>query len=519
MADNRIQDKLWRLNHLYRIRNKQGEMVTFRLNRAQEHFHQNKHNRNIILKSRQLGFTTYEAIDALDDALFVPGTDILMRSYDEISQKDIFDSKITYAWNNFPEELKELYVLEADRANKIKFNWGDGTTSSVTVRLHGRGGTYTRLHVSEFAKICKNSDKDADEVITGDIPAIPIDGGRVDIESTAEEDRGDFHDMFWEAWNHGEPTLPVQYKAHFYNWQWDDAELSKIIPEDPKTLPKDFQEYQKKHNLTDIEITYYYYRWLSVNKSWARLHREYPTTPEEAFEAAGDKFFDQEALEAMKVRPPKEVIGNWRYYADYKPNHRYALAADASDGIGKDNASIVVIDFDAKDENDYTKPEVVAIYENDKIAPDLFAHVVKSAGVMFGNCIAAPERNYPGNTTIAILKDIYYNIFKEVKKDRMDDIETDKLGWHTNMASKPRALVALNSAFVEKSLNVPDEKLLRSLKTYLREDLTNTKDEEGKHWDSVIALSICWQMQMYAGVAGGIKIQEDGEPFDKFTCV
>lgn len=519
MSDTRINDKLWRLNHLYKIRDKQGNLITFKLNRAQAHFHANKHTRNIILKSRQLGFTTYEAIDALDDALFTSGTDALMRSYDEISQKDIFDSKITFAWNNFPEELKELYVIEADRANKLKFNWGDGTTSSVTVRLHGRGGTFSRLHVSEFAKICKNSSKDADEVITGDIPAIPIEGGRVDIESTAEEDKGDFRDMFWEAWNHGEPTLPVQFKAFFYNWQWDDAELNKITALDPRTLPKEFQEYKVKHNLTDLEITYYYYRWLAVNKSWGRLHREYPTTPEEAFEAAGDKFFDQNALDAMKVRVPKEVVGDWRLYADYKPNHRYALAADAADGIGKDSSAIVVIDFDARDENEYVRPEVVAVYENNKIAPDLFAHVIKSAGIYWGNCLVAPERNYPGNTTVAILKDFYNNIYKEIKKDRQDDIETDKIGWHTNMASKPRMLFDLSTAMNEKSLNVPDERLLRQLRTYLREDITNTKDDEGTHWDLVIALGICWQMRAHAGVAGGIKIQGDSDPFDKFAVV
>jgi hypothetical protein len=144
---------------------------------------------------------------------------------------------------------------------------------------------------------------------------------------------------------------------------------------------------------------------------------------------------------------------------------------------------------------------------------------VKSAGVQFGNCIVAPERNYPGNTTIAILKGIYYNIFNEVKKDRMDDVQTDRLGWHTNRATKPAALLDLSTAINEKSLNIPDEKLLRSLRTYLREDLTEIKDEEGKHWDSVIALSICWAMQKYTGVSGGIKIQEDHEPFDKFGVV
>jgi hypothetical protein len=348
---------------------------------------------------------------------------------------------------------------------------------------------------------------------------VPIEGGRIDIESTAESDSGDFHNMFWEAWNHGEPTLPVQYKAFFYNWQWDDAELQKIVPLDPATLPKEFREYQKKMKLSDVEITYYYFRWLSVNKSWARLKQQYPTTPEEAFEAAGDKFFDQDALNTMKVREPKSVVGKWRYYEDYKPGHRYALASDSGDGIGKDESTIIILDFDAKDSNDYVKPEVVAIYQDDRIAPDVFAHVIKSAGIGYGNCLAAPERNYPGNTTVAILKTIYYNIYKEVKVDRQDDIETEKLGWHTNGASKPRMMMELATAITNKIINIPDEQLLRQLKTYLRDDIVNTKDEEGKHWDLVVALAIAWQMQKYALPSGGIKIQDDGENFNKFEVV
>lgn len=51
-------------------------------------------------------------------------------------------------------------------------------------------------------------------------------------------------------------------------------------------VPKEFQDYQIIHRLTDLQITYYYHKWLSLNKDWNALRREYPTTPEEAFEAA-----------------------------------------------------------------------------------------------------------------------------------------------------------------------------------------------------------------------------------------
>jgi hypothetical protein len=42
MTDPRLLDKTWRLSHLYKIRDKQKQLITFRRNRAQQHFQANK---------------------------------------------------------------------------------------------------------------------------------------------------------------------------------------------------------------------------------------------------------------------------------------------------------------------------------------------------------------------------------------------------------------------------------------------------------------------------------------------
>ncbi|MBA0937121.1 terminase, partial [Escherichia coli] len=62
----------WRLNHLYKIQNEKGELVTFRMRPAQRQLFRNMHNKNIILKARQLGFSTAIDIYLLDQALFIP---------------------------------------------------------------------------------------------------------------------------------------------------------------------------------------------------------------------------------------------------------------------------------------------------------------------------------------------------------------------------------------------------------------------------------------------------------------
>lgn len=256
-------------------------MVKFNRNRAQTHFNENKWSRNIILKSRQLGFTTEECVDAIDDALFTRNTECLLIAHNLDDARKIFSGKIDLAWKNLPKELKELYKLDANSAQTLKFEFGDGTYSSIAVDTSGRSGTYNRVHITEFADLCKKYPNKVTDILEGTIPAVPT-GGRVDIESTSQGASGEFYDMFMEAYNRGEPKHAVEYKAHFYNWMWDE-EIDTLTP--ILDLPKEFTDYQKLHKLSEKEITYYYLKWLSLNRNWNSLRKEYPTTPEEAFEA------------------------------------------------------------------------------------------------------------------------------------------------------------------------------------------------------------------------------------------
>ena len=116
----KLLDKEWRMDNLYTIIDKDGKLITFKRNRAQKHFNQHRWYRNIILKSRQLGFTTYEALDMFDDVLFNPNFHSLMLSYDIPSQLDIFDGKIKFAWDRIPEVMQKLFNVDTDRANELK---------------------------------------------------------------------------------------------------------------------------------------------------------------------------------------------------------------------------------------------------------------------------------------------------------------------------------------------------------------------------------------------------------------
>lgn len=300
--DQRLKDKDWRVNHLYKIRNKEGELITFKRNRAQQHYSANKWFRNLVLKSRQLGFTTDEAVDSLDDVLFTPNVDALMIAHNLEAGASIFDKKIVFAWEKLPPELRKLYTVDNKTSKTLKFDFGKKGFSSIAVDTSGRSGTYRRVHVTELAEIAKKYPKKIPEIIEGTIPAVPS-SGRVDIESTSQGASGEFYEMFMAAYERGQPTQNQEYKAHFYNWTWDDEEILRIvepIPFEKMEQGEKFREYATKHRLTPTQITYYYQKWLSLNRKWNALKREYPTTAEEAFEAIAEGTFYGEQIGMME---------------------------------------------------------------------------------------------------------------------------------------------------------------------------------------------------------------------------
>lgn len=484
MSDPRLKDKAWRINHLYKIKNKQKQLVTFKLNRAQKHFAKNAHTRNIILKSRQLGFTTYETIDSLDDLLFVRNYDALFIAHGLEPAKDIFDNKISLAWDNFP--LKSLYLPDLDSARKLKVGFGDNTFSSIIVDTSGRSGTFSRLHVTEFAKLCKTFPDRAKEVLEGSIPAVPT-NGRVDIESTADGSEGLFPEMFWQAWDRGEPKHATQFKAHFYNWQWDEEiEATEVI----KELPLEFRQYQEKYNLTDKEISYYYLKFISLgehDRNWATMKKEYPTTPEEAFEAAGNKFFDAERLGLQESRKHIAEYNNFLIYKEYILGHRYGIGCDVAEGVGKDSSTIILWDFTP------AKPEIVAEYANNNIAPDLFAYEIKNLAERYEYPIVAVERNNHGHTTISKLKEIYPD--RHIYKD-----DKDKHGWLTNLVTKPLAFYEFNTAINDELINLTSSRVISEARRYTKEDLRIVKstEETTSHYDLLMAAIIGFQMKNYA---------------------
>lgn len=320
----RLGDWRWRLSNLYWIVDEDGNRIKFTPNPEQLDLIDNLHDRNLVLKARQLGFTTLIDILALDQAVFNKNFAAAIIAHGLDPAHKIFRNKVKFAWDNLPAEVRAMNPTINETASELVFQSG----SSVYVGTSARSGTLQFLHISEYGKICRRFPEKAAEIKTGSLPAVHK-GGLIFIESTAEGTGGHFFDMVDEAQKRG-PKKPnqMEFKLHFYPW-WrkqsyrldpDGVDINDLVPY--------FNELEEQHGifLDDAQCA-----WYAVQSRLFKgeMKQEYPSTPEEAFSAAmEERYFAEQMAMARKQGRIKDI--------PIVPNARVNLFLD----IGRDTTSV-----------------------------------------------------------------------------------------------------------------------------------------------------------------------------------
>lgn len=275
-----LKNRFWRLNHLYKIKDKNGKCVTFKMTPEQLEYFEGMHDRNVILKARQLGFTTEVCIIQLDLALFHKKECALI-AHSLPDAERLFRNKTQFAYQRMPDDIKLANPLVKETTSEYVFSKG----GSVTVSTSFRGGTLYSLHVSEFGKICAKYPEKAKEIVTGAFEAVPL-GGVITLESTAEGRAGYFYDYCAEAEKamlQGKELSNLDWKFFFFSW-WKNPQYA-IDPVEPlpARLIEYFAEMEAKHGVivNERQKAWYYAKEKTLGDD---MKREYPTIPSEAFQ-------------------------------------------------------------------------------------------------------------------------------------------------------------------------------------------------------------------------------------------
>jgi hypothetical protein len=296
--------RIWRLNNLYWITDKRAKHIKFTPNWAQNDFLNNRWFLNIILKARQLGFTTLMCLLYLDVCLFNSNIRAGIIAHNKEDADAFFRDKIKYAYDHLPESIQQANPAESDRAGMLRFANG----SSIRVRTSFRSGTLQYLHVSEFGKICAKHPEKAKEIVTGAFNSVEA-GQVISIESTAEGRQGYFYDGCQTAQKQamsGAPLTLLDFKFHFYPW-WKDPSYKLDDTTGVVFTPDDHEYFKKIEAECETTLSNEQRAWYVKKRSTLGpdIKREFPSTPDEAFEQAilGAYF----SAEFTKIRERKQI--------------------------------------------------------------------------------------------------------------------------------------------------------------------------------------------------------------------
>ncbi len=335
LVRGRLDNQLWRLQNLYWIENKRGEVERFQLNAAQMRLHENLWYRNDILKARQLGISTYVAILMLDMCLFTPNfhAGIIDKTVPDARQKL---DKIRFAWEHLDyasseggdseqalawvgRHLKQKsgrnkggrWTPLSDTRTRIAFANG----SDIRVGANLRGGTLQFLHVSELAHVSVHMPWRAREIRNGAINTVPSDG-MIIKESTHEGGRfGINYELTKQAMeNSAEKQLsPLDFRFFFFSWFDHEEYTLNGSGRWGREMDLYFDKLEKNDG---VMLTLPQKRWYArmARTMGTSMKQEYPSTPGEAFEAGDENSIYGAVI--SRLREEGRVGGEWKVCHD-----------------------------------------------------------------------------------------------------------------------------------------------------------------------------------------------------------
>jgi len=291
-----LADPLLRLENLFYIVDAGGNRVKFKMNTAQRKFYNERWTCNIILKARQLGFSTLISLYFLNKCLFSSNTSAGIIAHTREDAEKLF-RRIKFAYEHLPAGLKDTVYLDGDSASELMLSNG----SNIRVGTSLRSSSNQLLHISEFGKICAKYPEKADEIIAGSLNTIAP-GQEVFIESTAEGSDGHFYNLCERSRTLLKRNIPLShmdFKFHFFPW-WQDP---KYVLDHWVEESKEDKEYFLSLESQGIYLSGYQKSWYLKKKEVQgdAMFAEFPSTPDEAFRSSASGIFYGKDLASLRA--------------------------------------------------------------------------------------------------------------------------------------------------------------------------------------------------------------------------
>ena len=491
-----------------KIRDKSGKIIDFQLNEPQQKLYdiikaqkqENKPVRIIILKARQMGFSTLtESILFKETATkFNINTGIV--AHKEEATTNLFNmSKRIY--DNLPEGMKP--TKKASNAKELIFDNDKGTGLKSKIKCMtagadgvGRSDTFNNLHISELA-FWGNKAK---ETMLGLMQAVPnLPNTMVIIESTANG-----YEYFKEIWDNA-----VAGKNDFVPLfvGWHELEEYKM-PYTGFELTKEEEQLKETYNLSLEQITWR--RWCIANNCGGdveQFKQEYPMNPHEAFIVSGTTVFDKEKI-VLRLEQLSRPIKTGYFLYDYDgmkitnirwvndPNgyiKLYEKPAFTKYCIGGDTAG---------DGSDYFTGHVIDAKTGKQVAvlkhefdADLYTKQMYCLGKYYKDALIGIEANFDSFPIRELTRLGYQNQYVREKLDEYTGKTERKFGFRTTSITRPTIISNLKEIVREHIELINDKDTLEELLTIIKNERGRIEAPDGGHDDQMMGLAIAYEIR------------------------
>lgn len=459
---------MWLSRALLRVRDKRGKIVPLTANRAQCAFEKRRGRRNIVLKARQMGISTWVAGRFFLKTITQPGTLTVQVAHNREAAEKIF--RIVHRfYREMPDGLREG-ALRTSRINtgQLLFPELDSEyrVESAADLNAGRGLTIQNLHCSEVARWSG----DAAETMASLQAALAPEGELV-IESTPNGAYG----HFYEEWQNAEETGTVR---HFFPWWMEES--YRGAPVDKNEWAEEERALAKEHNLSPEQIGFRR-RLQGTFRGIAK--QEYAERPDTCFLASGDCAFDLEAIaeRSEEVHVPLEKRWNdqlWVWYPP-QPGKKYVAGVDpAGGGTSGDYAAVQIVERETG---------LQCAEMRGHIDPRELAKRIAVLGREYNGALLVVERNNHGLAVLAYLsmKENYPAVYEQ----------RGQPGWLTTALSRPAMIELLGIALTTEPEIFSSSRLLAECRTFVRQDDGRVSAAAGTHDDCVMAMAMALQVR------------------------
>ena len=466
--------------------------------------------RVIVLKARRQGISTYLEGRIFHRVHTNPNVHAFIIAHDKDGTNTIFDmSKLFY--ESLPKQYKPMKrysskkELVFENPNEHTRFSNPGLRSKIEVftankSTSARSGGYSCAHFSEVAFF-----PDAENLVAATTPTIPdIPGSFIVYESTAEGRGGFFHDE-WIRATSPKKRRETNFIPIFFSWlefpsysrPFNDGCKEKTFI---SQLDGEEKELHHKHKASYQQLHWRRHKLLDLGNDLDLFHQEYPTTAEEAFIASGQSYFNRRKVQKLINRcvdPIKvgEVDGLGFTENDDGPLQiwevpqrgcEYMIGVDIGGGMEDGDPSVMEV---VKVPKGQPLLEQVAEWR-DWVDPVVMAGKAIALGNYYNTATLAPEINNHGLTTLNEIKNHYYNLYRWQYFDRFGKYLTNKLGWETNMSTRP-LLCDYTSACINADILVIRSKgLADEMMSFIKRAGQGGEADSGCYDDRVMAFMI-----------------------------